>query len=61
VSPQTDITSVEVYDIRGRLISTVGVENSTTYQLNMGSLESAMYFVKINTVNGSITERVIRE
>jgi len=61
VSPQIDITSVEVYDVRGRMISTVNVENNATYKLNMGGLESAMYFVKINTENGTITKRVIRE
>jgi hypothetical protein len=61
VSPLSTITNVAIYDLRGRMISTVKVANQSSYQLDMYDLETAMYFVKVTTDSGILTERVIRE
>jgi len=61
VSPLSTITNVAIYDLRGRMVSTIKVENKSSYQLDMYDLESAMYFVKVTTEAGIITKRVIRE
>jgi len=61
VSPQAEITSVSVYDVRGRLINSTTINYQKTYQLDMSILESAMYFVTINTEFGTITKRVVKE
>ncbi len=59
VSPKTIISSVEVYDIRGRRLMAVDT-NSTQYVLDLSSLQTATYFVKINTVEGTLTKRVVK-
>ncbi len=61
ISPNTDIINVDVYDVRGRKVNSVDFNDQATYQIDMSALESAMYFVKINTENGSITKRVVKE
>ena len=59
VSPKTVINSVEVFDIRGRRLMMVDY-NNTHYSLDLSSLQSATYFVKINTAEGSLTKRVVK-
>ena len=59
VSPQTVINSVEVFDIRGRKLMMVDY-NTTAYSLDLSNLQSATYFVKINTQEGSLTKRVVK-
>ncbi len=60
VSPQADITSIEVYDLRGRKMNTIDFNNQSNYQVDLSNLVSALYFIKINTVSGSITKRIIK-
>jgi len=43
------------------LIDNVILDYQRTYQLDMSLIESAMYFIKINTEYGSITKRVVKE
>lgn len=59
VSPKTVVNSVGVFDIRGRKLMNV-VYNNATYSLDLSSLQSATYFVKINTKEGSLTKRVVK-
>ncbi len=61
VSPKAEITSIEVFDLRGRKINSLDTNNQDNYQLDMSTLGSAMYFVKINTLDGSIIKRVVKE
>lgn len=60
-SPLSQITEVSIYDVRGRVIQTIEVNNQNNYQINTQTLESSMYFVKITTQNGSITKRIIKQ
>ncbi|MDP2686671.1 MAG: S8 family serine peptidase [Aequorivita sp.] len=59
VSPQTAVSSAEVFDIRGRKLMTVDYNNAQ-YSLDLSSLQSATYFVKINTQEGSLVKRVVK-
>ena len=61
VSPLTEITDLTVYDVRGRMLQTLKVNNQTSYQLDMSNLETSMYFVKFHTQNGSITKQIIKQ
>ena len=61
VSLLTEITSIEIYDVRGRALQAIELSNQTNYQLDMTSLEASMYYVKINTQNGSITKQIIKQ
>ncbi len=60
-SPLSQITEVSIYDVRGRVIQTIEVNNQNNYQINTQTLDSSMYFVKITTQNGSITKRIIKQ
>ncbi|MCH7785851.1 MAG: T9SS type A sorting domain-containing protein, partial [Bacteroidetes bacterium] len=60
VSPQVVVRNVEVYDLGGRKVVSVDFNDQGNYQVDMSKLETALYFVKINTDRGSITRRVIK-
>jgi len=60
-SPLAAITSVEVFDLRGRKVSATNSNYQNSYQLDVTKLKSAVYFVKIDTEKGTITKRIIKE
>jgi hypothetical protein len=60
VSPQTIVTSAKVYDIRGRKVSEVDFRNKTNYQIDLSTVESALYFIEITTENGTVMKRVMK-
>ncbi|MBZ0328085.1 MAG: T9SS-dependent M36 family metallopeptidase [Altibacter sp.] len=60
-APQSQIMSIVVYDVRGRQIKAVDLVGQSSYQLDLSRLETAMYFVTVNTDNGSITKRIVKE
>jgi len=61
VSPLSTITKVEVYDVQGRVIASIVISNKSTYQLDMSTFNTAMYFVKVTTKDGDITKRVVKK
>jgi hypothetical protein len=60
-SPHAIIKNVEVYDVRGRRIVEILNSDENKYQLDLSSLETAIYFVKVDTEAGSITKKVIKK
>ena len=60
VSPHTPIVSIKVADPGGRAVLNVAVEEQHRYQLDMSQLQSAVYFVRIDTGDGSLTKRIIK-
>ncbi|OAB78689.1 T9SS type A sorting domain-containing protein [Cochleicola gelatinilyticus] len=57
-TPNTQIKTVEVFDIRGRKVQ----QNSNVIdQLNLSNLKSAVYFVKITTDTETLIKRIIKE
>ncbi len=61
ISPLTEITDVEVFDVRGRIVNIIEFNDQGNYQVDVTNLESAMYFIKIKTNNGMVTKRIIKE
>jgi hypothetical protein len=61
VSPQAIVTSATVYDIRGRKVSEVDFSNQTNYQIDLSTVESALYFIEIATENGTVMKRLMKE
>ena len=51
--------SLNIYDIRGRLILNKSVTSQNVTTINVASLGSALYLVTITTDRGSITNRLI--
>ncbi len=60
ISPKININSVEVYDIRGRKLMLQDYKKDQ-YQLDISALQAAIYFVKINTQQGTLTKRIIKQ
>ncbi|MCW5521221.1 T9SS type A sorting domain-containing protein, partial [Aureitalea sp. L0-47] len=48
-SNSISVKSVEVYDIQGRRVESLSVEDQTSLSMNISSYRSGVYFVKINT------------
>ncbi|NNM22060.1 MAG: T9SS type A sorting domain-containing protein, partial [Flavobacteriaceae bacterium] len=61
VSPQEPIEAVVIYDVQGRKVAVNNYNSNRTIQVDVSSLEAAMYFVTIHTEIGILTKRVIKE
>lgn len=59
ITSKDPITSIQVFDVQGRLIQTV-LENKKTTNLNFEKQQSGVYFVKIHTEKGIKTEKIIK-
>lgn len=60
ISAQNDITSVQLFDIHGRLLQTV-LENDNSATLDFTGKATGVYFVKVITDNGMKVQKVIKE
>lgn len=58
-SKDKTIKTIELYDIGGRLLQTLFV-NDLSVELNMTARSSGIYFLKISTDSGSMIEKVIK-
>ncbi|MCF6306994.1 MAG: choice-of-anchor J domain-containing protein [Flavobacteriaceae bacterium] len=61
VSPVSKVNNVVVHDISGRRVATYDFTNNLETKLDVTNYTSGVYFVEINTVDGSVTKRIIRE
>lgn len=60
ISADDVITSIQMYDVQGRLITTQ-LNNSTTFNLDMSQQNLGIYFVKVITENGVKVEKIIKK
>lgn len=60
VSPKAAIENVTVYDMMGRTVLEQAGANQNHVQIDLSSVNSALYFVEINTAQGVITQRVVK-
>jgi hypothetical protein len=61
VSPTAAIMRVDVYDVMGRLVKQKSTINNSRCELDFSSMETAVYFIKVNTEIGSVTKKVTKE
>ena len=62
ISSNTNIEKLTIYDINGRLISTISLENNTlNYQINITNLSQGMYFLEINSNSLKSLEKFIKK
>ena len=54
-----EISSASVYDLVGQCVIQKSAENGQL-NLDMGQLQNGIYFVKVNTANGSVVQRVVK-
>jgi uncharacterized repeat protein (TIGR01451 family) len=60
ITCNSTIKSIELYDVQGRILET-SVENSTNSKLDISEKQNGIYFLKINTENGSKVEKIVKE
>jgi Leucine-rich repeat (LRR) protein len=60
ISANDVITSIQIYDVQGRLIATQ-INNSASTTLDMSQQNEGVYFVKVITENGVKAEKIIKE
>jgi len=60
-SPMAGVQQIEVIDVQGRIISSKQYDSANQYLVDLSNLESAMYFVKLYTSEGTLIKRVIRK
>lgn len=51
---------IEVLDMYGKLLQTIAISSEIT-QINVSGLASGVYFVRVNTKQGSVTKRFVKE
>src|SRR5690606_16243520 len=60
ISAPTTISTIEWYDVSGRLVS-ISIVNANESVLDISRQSSGVYFAKINTAQGAIVKKVIKE
>ncbi len=60
ISAQGMMESVSMYDVYGKLISTMKV-NDTNATADLSSYASGVYFARITTENGVVTKRIVKK
>ncbi|MFT3795172.1 T9SS type A sorting domain-containing protein [Flavobacterium sp.] len=60
IRAKDQITSIQLYDIQGRLIETA-MQNDKIVIFGMHKNAAGIYFVKVTTENGSSTEKIIKQ
>ena len=57
---QFEVETVEVYDVYGKLVNTVAV-NENPIRINVSNLADGMYFVRVTTEKGAVTKRFVKK
>jgi hypothetical protein len=55
------INGVEMYDINGRTVKSMKLDNLTSANVNISDLAPGVYMVKISSENGSTTQKVVKQ
>ncbi|SHJ27367.1 conserved repeat domain-containing protein/Por secretion system C-terminal sorting domain-containing protein [Flavobacterium haoranii] len=55
---QTEINSVEIYNLVGQIVLAIP---NTTNKIDVSNLETGTYFIKVNTEKGSTTTKFVKE
>ena len=62
IDAQQNIQHVSIYDVSGRLIQSIGVIGlKTNLEISTENLTSGSYFVKIESENGTVVRKVIKD
>jgi hypothetical protein len=61
IETQTQTLTVEIYDVYGRRQVTESPSHQGNLTIDLSDLKSGIYFVKINTNEGNIVERIIKQ
>ena len=54
------ISSVQIYDISGKLLNNRVYSNENMVSVNISSLETGIYYISVETANGKITKKIMK-
>ncbi|GAB4337614.1 MAG: hypothetical protein OHK0038_16070 [Flammeovirgaceae bacterium] len=57
----SEIQSVEVYNMTGARVMNVSVNQETSIRLDVSSLDNGMYVIRVNTAHQSISQRFVKQ
>ncbi len=60
IQSESEIVSAGLFDISGRLLLTIQVGDDNCV-LNLGSLPKGIYMIRITTLSGTLTEKIIKD
>lgn len=60
INSKFNIKTIELYDMQGRILETI-VQDSASSTLDISNRKNGIYFLKINTENGSKVEKIVKE
>ncbi|MCL2436394.1 MAG: T9SS type A sorting domain-containing protein, partial [Lentimicrobiaceae bacterium] len=59
---ESEIKSIEVFDVYGRKVSSHHlIPSSSNHLINISHLTSGIYFVKVTTEQGEVVKKVIKQ
>jgi hypothetical protein len=61
VAPGVDLKQVVLYDLLGREVIRQQIDGGTSITIDLGSLETSIYLVQVETDQGQVTKRLIKE
>ena len=53
-------TEIEVIDVYGKVVRTIGANNDSPTQINVSGLAAGMYFVRVTTDRGVVTKPFVK-
>ena len=59
INGDVNVTSMEVYDVYGKLLNAMNVVENPT-RINVSNLANGMYFVRVNTEAGAVTKTFVK-
>jgi hypothetical protein len=59
-SRSSALTGLKIYDISGKLVVNLTLDNSLEHRLDISQLRSALYLVEVTTVDGVVVKRFIK-
>lgn len=60
-SVSTQISNIEIFDLNGRMVKSVKVDNLSVTNVDITNLTTGVYMMKITSDNGISTKKVIKE
>ncbi|MDX1461873.1 MAG: S8 family serine peptidase [Marinirhabdus sp.] len=61
VAADTVIEGVTVYDVLGRQLVQLNTQSEPRIELDLSTYKAALYFIEIETPNGNVTKRILKE
>ncbi|HET6226795.1 MAG TPA: M4 family metallopeptidase [Bacteroidia bacterium] len=61
IKSTTNITGVQVMDVLGKVVLTDNTAKASETQLNVSTLNTGVYFIRINTVNAQKLVKIVKE